>query len=587
MDAATLLHEEASKGRFGTQQASNSHAEAILKLILYKAPTFLLIDGLDECSDPDSLLNLLQGLLTGFDCRVILFGRPEVRFPAAFSPGPYASWKLHLESADNMGAIEILLTKELTKLASEGLISSIYCEDEQHIATLAGRADGMFLWARLLITYLRCPALSPSEREETLDMASMIEGLGALYNKILATLAEKYQQQITVAENIFQWVSAAAQPISSAQLRTALAISPGSPTTDNRLLSGWPDCVSSITRSLVDVDHAGTVRFIHLSLQEFLEKDPSCHPRFSLRNAPEIHSRIATACLSYLVCDIPARPLPLESRSRHTGSPTPMVSQYPFLKYASACWSAHLLKALSSQPPMPQPSSHQLQSSTNAVGSGRPVYALNPLALQPTPTIIGIEDQISALHIQQIYHQMTPFQSPLSPPALPAPPQWIPYLSAFLLNRSNVTVWVEACWTLTQRPPPDLSPLVGALSSYININSLTTSVPHGLGNLITNTPVTSALPTMGIENREMAWILSGLHQLSFALQELSPRSAAPPPSPDPSEQQSQPPTSPNPGYRQPAKKLHTLLSQKPSAIWTEEIVSATDPAFWPVWSGSS
>ncbi|KAK1983329.1 hypothetical protein LZ30DRAFT_769516 [Colletotrichum cereale] len=108
------------------------------------------------------------------------------------------------------------------------------------------------------------------------------------------------------------------------------------------------------------------------------------------------------------------------------------------------------------------------------------------------------------------------------------PPAWIPFLSRFLFCRSAVTNWTES--SFHYRWTPSLKKIMTL------IQELSSDVPQ-------DTP----------ENREFHWISMGLGQLAVALDEL-------------------------------AQKHRVRLLDNSTLIWQRDIISATDPAFWPIWA---
>lgn len=578
MDALLILFD---KDAGGQQQASANEIYAVLRILMQQWPTFLVIDGVDECSDSSEFLNDLWNILTDLDCRVLLLSRPDLTFPPVYRTWTQPTWQMQLSTLDNSAGIQSFLRQRFNVMTDEFLFGHKVVDDAV-VDDLAKRSNGMFLWATLLVNYLECPALSPMERFATLQEVSLLEGLGTLYNKILGTLERRYERQRHLAADTFKWISSSLYPLGLEELRRALAIVPGDPTHDLQLLSNYPRCIQQITCALVDIDLYGTISFIHLSLKEFLERDPNCHPFFSLRDQQAIHEHLATRCISYLVYDIPEEPLRRLERclSLETGTVscggearledrlTPcenrelVLKKYPFLRYASFCWVTHLVRSLSSQSqphlsnqalpshttqePDPPRARHMRRrfSSTVQAHDNYPNEDLGMSARRTRRRLAFSGEDHAIWQNNPMYSNfeslgsvgMRPsFQAPGAPQFMAAPMKsssseqtaWIPLLSAFLVRRLSVTAWVEACWTFNF--PPNLSRLDPLLQQ-----------------------LSSGCSTQTIGGRETWWISAGIHQLSEALKELR-------------------------------GKHRELLSKNPTLIWQQHIVSATDPEFWPLW----
>jgi hypothetical protein len=176
---AVLMNSEGS----GQTTASDEEVLASLSLILATAPRVSLVfDGIDECNDHEHFLKLIHGISTATSHKVLLLGRPNVEAAPKIH-----HLSLHLDQAWNLPDIKRYLNPELSSLQESSLIP-VTLEIEELSDFLAHRAEGMFLWAWLLIQYLNCRALSPKERLGTIFTPSIVESLGDVYEKILRVL---------------------------------------------------------------------------------------------------------------------------------------------------------------------------------------------------------------------------------------------------------------------------------------------------------------------------------------------------------------------------------------------------------------
>ena len=190
----------------------------MLRILLQQWPTFLVIDGIDECSDSREFLKSVWNFLSDFDCRVLLLSRPDLAFPHGYRSWAKPLWQVNLTTLDNSAVIRSFLRQRINAMTDEYLFGSDTVSDAI-VDDVARRSDGMFLWTILLINYLECPALSPKERFETLQKASLLEGLSNLYNNILKTLDSRYKKQRHVAADIFKWLSYSLYPLGTEELR--------------------------------------------------------------------------------------------------------------------------------------------------------------------------------------------------------------------------------------------------------------------------------------------------------------------------------------------------------------------------------
>jgi hypothetical protein len=509
------------------EKASSDDVIALLSLLLRQHSTFLVIDGIDECSDIELFLTLLPELCRRSDTRVLVFSRPNIQIPLSYqkwaSDAPHI---ISLNESQNTPDIETYLAENLYGMADQGFFG--ISMDRSLIPHVAGRSNGVFLWASLLLKYLQSPSLSPDERRAALENVHQLEGLGALYCGTLAILDRQPFREKGVTLDIFRWLSLSIRSLCIPGTEVALAITPGQPTTEDQYLANLEESIPHLTGGLVEVTDC-RVLFTHRSVKDYLQS-PECQDSpFSLYDETTVHAHLAAKSISFLAYDVHKRPLhrlqpyirppvqraPTESgtsvRTESSGDSgyksissgisastttttststtsdttgtTPESSQtdsscfdedIPFLRYASLCWPVHLTRTLSNAIPRSPP----LQPVCS--DSNKP-----PEPFHTTP--------------------------------------WLTTLSAFLADRSAVTAWVEASWRYSL--PPNVSRLIPLLNG-----------------------LKSQFPPATIEGKELRWVIQELRELSGKLMTLK-------------------------------TDYGITLKENPSLIWQ----GIGDGTFWPIW----
>ncbi|KAF2018188.1 hypothetical protein BU24DRAFT_166726 [Aaosphaeria arxii CBS 175.79] len=462
LDALSLLIRTASF----QDQASSDDVLSVLSLLVRQHPTFICLDGVDECSDINLLFESLPKICRKSDARVILFSRPTITLPLEYQE--WASGLPHvitLGDAHNAADIDSYITENLTRLADQGLFGTSL--EQSLIAKVSQHADGLFLWASLFLKFLQSPSLSPEERRMTLDHIENFKGLDPLYHNILQVLSRQNDRDRRVAADIFRWLALSFKQLCVPGFQTALTMV-GS---KDKVISDLADAVPQLTCGLVEVTPS-SVMFIHRSVKEFLQSPHCQDSEFSLHDEDTVHGHLAARCLAFLTNEVPKRPLqrlqpyirprPILTQSNQsvrTGSsrdsgyksmssdndgPSASVPQspnmqglgadLPFLRYSSLCWPIHLTRAFA------RPARHNTDKASS---------------------------------------NMT----------------WLPALSHFLTDRVAVTTWAEASWRHSL--PPNLSRLIPLLSA-----------------------IKSELLPSTMEGREIRWVIQGLRELSEAMSEL-------------------------------------------------------------------
>jgi hypothetical protein len=218
------------------------------------------------------------------------------------------------------------------------------------VELVSERAQGMFLWVRLLMEYLALPALTVRERLEAIKNLNRLEGLDALYDAILNSIKSQFptyaQQRIT---RIFQWVIRAQRLLHVDELRTAVAVPYDRAQSPEDLIPNFEKSLGALSGSLIELTPNRFVQLIHFSAQEyFLGKGehsggPIQDPRLAAYSQ-SADRWIAITCLAYLRFTLP--PEPLGGSPQVTPNITLIRQKYPLLDYSTRFWSLHLAQSL-------------------------------------------------------------------------------------------------------------------------------------------------------------------------------------------------------------------------------------------------
>jgi hypothetical protein len=153
----------------------------------------LVLDGIDECNSPVELLTDLSRVFDNTAVKVVLFGRSST------SPllGPFC--KNTLAIGKSVGKdIEAYLSRNLHELITLGLLPS-NIDINGLLIRLTADADGIFQWAKLMISNLSNPALTRRDRREVIENGISPEDLEQLYNQILRSRREWEVESIAIS----------------------------------------------------------------------------------------------------------------------------------------------------------------------------------------------------------------------------------------------------------------------------------------------------------------------------------------------------------------------------------------------------
>jgi hypothetical protein len=336
-----------------TSRASTKDLLALLKLLAQHVSRLtLLLDGVDESDKPDDFISSLVTCFSGTPAKMILFSRPNIR--TLMSTPLIAQITLSRQSVED--DIRIYLARRLEELREKKLPSD--CHKEMILAHLLDSANGMFLWARLMMDYLESPALSPPEnRLATIWKTTPHEDLNEMYVRILRLIAVRIKPEREMARRILCWLAFHCRPLYTNELWEAMyclkTASPSPGLTDHIIPSQEQaefDC-AVIMICACFVERIGfRHRLVHQSVVEFFwtwYEDRRCHDpavvQFMVEPA-EAHGLLANECLSYLTSRIPAQPLSGDMRSAL--SKQRIRDGFPLVQYASLYWTRHLKECL-------------------------------------------------------------------------------------------------------------------------------------------------------------------------------------------------------------------------------------------------
>jgi hypothetical protein len=461
-------------------KASRDDVTAVLSLLLRQHSTFIILDGIDECSDTEILLTTLAEICQKSDARVMLLSRPGIIVPLQYQKwASNAPHILSLSSQQSVPDIENYLTDNLNLMVQQGHLQT--CPDRSAIVQIASLSNGVFLWASLLLKYLHSPELSLDERQISLEQVRHLEGVHTLYRVILMTLDRKSQEERCIAADVIRWLFSSISRLSTAQLQDAL-FSPASAGIDarNPSPSDFADLVTRMTGGLVDVID-GIFVFTHSSFKDYLQSGECPQLEFDMHDSGLVNGHLAARCLSYLINRVPRQPLQrLPPQSRPPGpvhSPSSGVS----VRTGSSGDSGY--KSLSSTPDMDGISMEADTEQTTQFDATMPFLRYATLSW---PIHLGraLSQTVSR---GRVTAQPTDGQHAAMP--------WLEALAQLLADRMVVTAWVEASWHYSLAP--NLSRLLPLLAS-----------------------VQSELPPTSIEGRELEWVVHGLRELNDALDEL-------------------------------------------------------------------
>ncbi|KAK8062967.1 hypothetical protein PG997_015064 [Apiospora hydei] len=261
------------RSKSGQAKYTSSVVSELLRLCL-PAQAVIVLDGIDECSSSADVLQLIQDILPARPkTRFLLLSRINVPRLKHLVPD-----HLHLEfsAASVSNDLARFFASELHRLKDQAMLPKAPGSLEPFVQQLVRGADGMFLWARLMINFLESPTMTRQQRVEVIEKVTAPEGLEKLYERIFIFIASTGPRALGLASKCLVWLTREVVPMNSHHLREALVIQQC--LGESALLDSIAEfeesvlitCAGLIERYPGPIAH-NSLRLVHISIKETLD----------------------------------------------------------------------------------------------------------------------------------------------------------------------------------------------------------------------------------------------------------------------------------------------------------------------------
>ncbi|KAK2595146.1 hypothetical protein QQS21_007106 [Conoideocrella luteorostrata] len=305
---------------------------------LQTQPICLLIDALDECGKESAirLIEVFKLLLEGLPSELKEFHICiTCRHYPILSPTDMFEITMDRENANDISAF----------------VQEKFSSDWRQIPPaipdlITTRANGIFLWARLVVGQVLDPELESAKQMEFL-INSVPPDLYDLYIQIISNMDSN-------SLKLIQWVCFATRPLKVGELRWAMLVDPNCPyrslqecenagdyaSTDEHMIKR----VHKFSCGLVEVLYNFNVQFIHQSVKEFFVPK-GLSALAGILNPAQVttpsqtdiegnaHYMLSRTCIRYFTMDEIAQSTSHKSYS--------LEFSFPLLHYATTSWAGH------------------------------------------------------------------------------------------------------------------------------------------------------------------------------------------------------------------------------------------------------
>ncbi|KAF7855285.1 uncharacterized protein EAF02_011544 [Botrytis sinoallii] len=315
------------------------------------ASTRIVIDGLDECSKEDQkvILKELRTICIGpaLQCKVLFSSRKKAHIRQKLLKQPYIS----LDSRQEVNQdIRSYLKFKISKLdtSDQDLLERIE-------KTLVEKANGMFLWARLVLDELKfCYSDGALER----TAMGLPKGLKAAYGRILDRIMDPSNPETAkfMAIRILEWMACSYRVLKNYEILDGVALDRSNWTLTSKTKIGKR--ALDLCRPLIEEGPANTVEFVHFSAKEYL-LDEEYQEKLPFLSRESAHLNISFSCVAILnSCDnlIPS------NFTEAQRAAVVVKGFHGLLTYAITFWYKHLLEYFQKHAQLSTELLHQLRS---------------------------------------------------------------------------------------------------------------------------------------------------------------------------------------------------------------------------------
>ncbi|KAL2802387.1 hypothetical protein BJX63DRAFT_426090 [Aspergillus granulosus] len=275
--------------RRGTRPMLHELAQILVQIIGQFRRVFWIIDALDECADTDgaraNLLRVIGRLQKQTTLSLFVTSRPNPEIQSQFQSA------LSMEIRASVEDIQRYLADQMPRLPL--CVSQDPVLQDIIKAEIVRAADGMFLLAQLHIDSLYDKTTRKSIRKALKELPEGIDELDNAYESAMRRITSQKYGFKKLAIRVLLWITCTKRPLTTQELRHALAVEVSEPEIDEENLPEVADMVS-VCAGLVTIDQeSNIIRLVHYTTQDYFQ-------RTQQNWFPNAEAEVAATCIAYL-----------------------------------------------------------------------------------------------------------------------------------------------------------------------------------------------------------------------------------------------------------------------------------------------
>ncbi|RYC80736.1 hypothetical protein BFJ63_vAg16371 [Fusarium oxysporum f. sp. narcissi] len=312
----------------GTRPNFDEISKTLRSVAAIYSRLFIVVDALDEYQiSDDNRARFLKEIFELQDfsgANIFATSRPSREISTLFSKG--LSRTISATDGDILTYLNDKITCRQSDIIDDGMRGMVR-------RRVIEAADGMFLLAQLHTETLLSKLTKGHLKQALQALGKGMEGLDRTYDQAMERIADQGHEAETLAKKILIWIIHSKRPLSTLELRHALAVEKSSTALDTDFLLS-PKLMLSLCAGLVTFDEESSIiRLVHYTTQEYFE-------RTQKRWFPEAESEITMSCVKYLLFDaFKSGPCLTDAEFEQR------LQSNPLYEYAAHNWGNHARKS--------------------------------------------------------------------------------------------------------------------------------------------------------------------------------------------------------------------------------------------------
>ena len=319
----------------GSSKSSPALKRLLKETLSSVKSTHIILDGIDECNEAvqrDVLLALAEIQRdVGHHCKLLVSSRDEPLIKRSILKKTHVSL-----DGKTTQSLNLYIQAKITELKSSfpNVGDSLWTDIKRK---LQDKADGMFLWVRLVVVNLQ---QQTSEADLEIAADKLPDGLDEAYGRIILRIRNRHPTERDRAFKVLFWVCTAYRSVTIYEVADGITLKPGQTEINKKTRCQNVDGkIVDICAPFLERSARGKLQMIHFSAKEYL-LDAQTGP---FVDVPQAHFNAAFSCVVNLTSTLSIVPRYNEKHPDAFFETMLVQGAYGLQQYAHQYWAEHTI----------------------------------------------------------------------------------------------------------------------------------------------------------------------------------------------------------------------------------------------------